>query len=79
MAYCRQHVLILHRFSYWKRALARKDSAISFVPVQISSNLPVAIKASNLNLFTANGYRIEVAPGFDPATLKQLVSTVQSL
>ena len=78
-AYCRKHGLTLHRFIYWKKALNRQDSAISFVPVPVSPNLPVAIEASNLNLFTANGYRIEVSTGFDPTTLKQLIHTVQSL
>ena len=78
-AYCREHELMLHRFIYWKKALARRDSSISFVPVQISSNLPVAIEASTLILFTPNGYKIEVSTGFDPTMLKQLINTVQSL
>ena len=78
--YCKQNDLIVHRFTYWKRRFVPENQAnISFVPLQLSSNLPVFAGKSALNLFTPNGFRIEVTSGFDPATLKRLIITVQAL
>jgi hypothetical protein len=80
--YCRQNNLKPRRWNYWKKNLARKisgDTGVSFVPVKISSTLPVAVPRSNLSLLTSNGYKVEVGIGFDPTTLKQLILTVQSL
>ena len=78
--YCRQNGLKPRRWNYWKRNLARRSNPdVSFVPVQLSSSLPVPVTRSNLSLFTSNGYKVEVGIGFDPTTLKQLILTVQSL
>jgi len=79
VAYCREHRLTLHQFYYWKKKLVQPDTDISFVPLDLSQHLPVVVKATSLNLFTPSGYKIEVGQGFDPATLKQLINTVQSL
>lgn len=79
VAYCREHALKLHQFTYWKTRLSRQDADISFVPLRLTQNLPVAINTASFNLFTPNGYRIEVGAGFDPTTLKQLISAVQLL
>ena len=77
VAYCREHELKPHQFTYWKKKFDRTDGDISFVPLRFSRNLPVA--GSPFNLFTQNGFKIEVGAGFDPAALKQLISVVQSL
>lgn len=79
--YCSQNGIKPRRWGYWKKKLTRKstEAGISFVPVQLSSSLPMPVTRSNLNLFTSNGYKVEVGIGFDPSTLKQLILTVQSL
>lgn len=79
VAYCREHGLKPHQFTYWKNRIVGTDAGISFVPLRFSKNLPVPVAASTFNLFTHNGYRIEVGSGFDALTLKQLISAVQSL
>ena len=79
VAYCRERGLKPHRFTYWKNRFKRTDAGIKFVPLRFSQNLPVPVAASTFNLFTPNGYRIEVGSGFDAPTLKQLLSAVQSL
>ena len=78
-AYCREHGLKAHQFTYWKNRLAQTDAGVTFVPLRFSQNLPVPVASSSFNLFTANGYRIEVVSGFDALTLKQLIRAVQSL
>jgi hypothetical protein len=79
VAYCREHGLKPHQFSYWKKRFGRTNTDISFVPLRFSRNLPVAVTGSTFSLFTQNSFKIEVGAGFDPATLKQLISVVQSL
>ncbi len=79
VAYCREHGLKPHQFTYWKRRFCRTGGDISFVPLRFSRNLPVAVTGSPFNLFTQNGFRIEVGAGFDPVALKQLINVVQSL
>jgi hypothetical protein len=79
VAYCREHGLKPHQFTYWKKRFGRTDTDISFIPLRFSRNLPVAVTGSTFNLFTQNGFKIEVGTGFDPVALKQLISVVQSL
>jgi len=62
--YCRQNGLKLHQFIYWKKRFARKQSrengGVSFVALNVASAIkPVATK-NTLNVFTPNGYRIEL-------------------
>jgi len=79
VAYCREHGLRPYQFTYWKKRFGRTDTDISFVPLRFSRNLPVAVTGSTFNLFTQNGFKIQVGTGFDPVALKQLISVVQSL
>jgi len=75
--YCLQNNLKPHRFWYWKKRfkkLAKEE--IRFVPLNIprkDQNHPVA------SIITPNGYRIELADGFDPATVGQLIHTIRDL
>ena len=78
-AFCLQYGLKPHQFTYWKKRFIQANTGISFVPLHFCRNLPVAVTGSTFNLFTQNGFKIEVGTGFDPATLKQLICTVQSL
>ena len=78
--YCRTNELKAHQFTYWKKRIAQPvEAGVSFVPLQITGNLPVPVEKSSFNLFTPNGYRIEIGSGFDPATLRQLVGVVKTI
>jgi hypothetical protein len=76
--YCRQYEIILHRFTYWKKRLADDQAAPTFVPVPLVQNYP-ASTSSKIDLVIAGGFKIQVGPGFDPTTLKQLIYTIRSL
>lgn len=76
--YCRQNDIIPHRFTYWKKRLTGNQSNPTFVPVPLISNLPVC-SVSKIDLITPGGYKIQAGPGFDSATLKQLIHTLQAL
>jgi hypothetical protein len=77
-AYCRQHDLKLHQFTYWKKRLAQTDT-ITFVPLQLARRPPHPVVNPVLNLVTPNGFRIEISAGFDPAILQRLIGAVRSL
>jgi len=75
--YCRQNEIIPHRFTYWKKRLADDQVGLAFVPVPLVQNFPAS--TSRIDLIIAGGFKIQVGPGFDPATLKQLIHTIRSL
>ena len=80
-AYCQQHELKDHQFTYWKKRFAQSESGTTFVPVKISRSLsssPV-INQSTLRLNLARDLQIEIHPGFDPQLLCRLITTLRSL
>ena len=79
VAYCRDNGLAPHQLTYWKKRLVPADTGVSFVPLKLTGNLPVPAARCPINLFTPNGYRIEVGTGFDPMVLKQLISVVSAV
>lgn len=80
-AYCRQHDLKDHQFTYWKKRLVHTDSAVTFAPVKIRRTLSSspAMNPSTLRLNLARDLQIEIRPGFDPQHLRLLITTLRSL
>ncbi len=76
--YCRQNELIAHRFTYWKRRLTKDQTSPTFVPVPLVPNFSAPSNAK-IDLVIAGGFKIQVGPGFDAATLKQLIHTLRTL
>jgi transposase len=79
VAYCREHGLKLHQFTYWKKMVQQKDGDIAFVPLRFSQNLPAVINSSRIQLTTPNGYKLELNGFFDQVVVRQLLHTVRSL
>ena len=81
--YCRQHQLNFHRFVYWKRKFTAQNqqSPISLVEVSVPNIFRAPNQGSSTPLKVAVGdrFKIEVAPGFDPVTLKQVILTLGQL
>ena len=75
--YCRQNEIIPHRYTYWKKRLVDGKSVPTFVPVPLVQKFPTS--SPTIDLFIAGGFKIQVGPGFDPTTLKQLIHTLRSL
>jgi hypothetical protein len=73
--FCEQNGLKLHQFTYWKYIHGKKAVAteVAFVSVPVAGFGAPAAAGAALHLVTDAGHRIEVYPGFDPATLKQLI------
>ncbi len=75
--YCRVNNLAAHRFGYWKKRLAPSEADVEFVAVQLPDRLPVPVEKKPFNLFTPNGYKIEVNDDFDQAALRRLVCVIK--
>ena len=76
--YCRQHHLIAHRFTYWKRKFT-SGPAQSFIELKLPPVLsPTSSSASTLRV-AVNRFQVAVDRDFDPITLRQLVYTLEKL
>jgi len=79
--YCRQKGLKIRNFGYWKRRLSEPSSDVSFVSLQVQSNIFQSShpSAASLKVVLGRGQKIEVDEGFDPVTLKRLIYTLEGL
>jgi hypothetical protein len=81
--YCRRHELKFHQFVYWRRKFCRKPAApLSLVQVPATAVAQVSgyrLQPAALRLALAADLSIEVGPGFDPATLRELVTVLRGL
>jgi hypothetical protein len=88
-AFCERRGISIHSFrKHLYRVPAPKptpanhpssDAAAHFLPVTILPDpIPAAVATrQSLELLLDNGRRIAVAPGFDPQTLRQLITVVE--
>ena len=76
LEYCRQHDLIPHRFTYWKRKFKKQHLPVEFVQVTPES---MNINLSGLKLNIGPGFQIEIPDGFSRATLEQVLATLKVL
>jgi transposase len=75
--FCAQHGLTIPSFYAWRRVIRLRDAAtISFVPVHLSADEQPA-PASRIEVVLAGGRTLRVAPGFDAATLRQLLTVLE--
>ena len=76
-AFCARHGLATASFYNWRRVLERRAmERPAFVPVQVVADV-VPAQASALELVLTDGRTVRVAPGFDAATLRQLLTVLE--
>jgi hypothetical protein len=77
-AFCARHDLAPASFYRWRRALERRvaEEPTAFVSVQVVADA-VLIPPSALEVVLADGRTVRVAPGFDAATLRQLLAVLE--
>jgi hypothetical protein len=78
IAYCRLHEVNRHRLLYWRKQLSEGASTSSLVEISLNG-APHAdnLQDSPLRLLIGSRYRIEVARGFDPGVLHQLIYVLE--
>jgi hypothetical protein len=76
-AFCRRQGVAEGRFYAWRRILARRDAEqTAFVPVRVLAE-PASLPDASLELVLPNGRRLRVPRGFDAATLRQVLATLE--
>jgi transposase-like protein len=75
-AFCTRHGLSQPSFYAWRRELQRRDTEQpAFVPVRVVDEVVPA--RGVLEIVLANGRSVRVGPGFDAATLRQVVAVLE--
>jgi hypothetical protein len=81
--YCRRHELKFHQFLYWRRKFTPKPSTpvslIQVPPTAVARAAAYFSPSTALRVAVAPDVCIEVCPGFDPATLQQVVSALRGI
>ena len=74
--FCARHHITRPSFYAWRRELQQRDAAAAFVTVQVvADDQPVS--STPIEILLAGGRSVRVTPGFDPATLRQLLAVLQ--
>lgn len=81
--YCRSHELKFHQFVYWRRKLAPKPAAavrlVQVPTAAVAFASGCGPRSAALRVALTADLSIEVSPGFDPSTLKQLVRALREI
>ncbi len=77
-AFCARHHITRPSFYAWRRELLQRD-ATAFVPVRVETNdqLVRVTSIPTIEVVLAGGECVRVTPGFDPATLRQLLAVLE--
>jgi transposase len=75
-AFCARHHITQPSFYTWRRELQQRDAATTFAPVQVVSDDQPAL-ATPIEISLAGGRSVRITPGFDPATLRQLLAVLE--
>jgi hypothetical protein len=75
--YCRQHLISLKCFVYWKRKLIAAERSTSLVEAPRFKAAQVLSHLKPLCLRIGHRYSIEIERGFDPETLDQVLRVVE--
>ena len=75
--FCEHHGVAIPSFYAWRRTLERRAAEVpAFVPVQVVADAAPA-QAGALEVILRDGRMVRVAPGFDAATLRQLLAVLE--
>lgn len=78
--YCRRNNLKANRFTYWKRKFHRENLPVELVQIQTGPVNSIPFSDNNrtpLRLLMGDRFTLEIPDGFSPATLEQVISTLQ--
>src|SRR5262245_40499907 len=76
--FCARHDLAAARFYHWRRVLERRagEEPALVRPVQVVADA-VPTQTGALEVVLTDGRAVRVAPGFDAATLRQLLDVLE--
>jgi transposase len=73
--FCARHDLAEPSFYAWRRQLQQRQAPARFVPVRVVVDEAPA-RDGSVEVVLTCGRRVRVPPGFDPATLQQLLAVL---
>ena len=77
-AFCAREGLDPCSLYWWRRELTRRDQqAVSFVPVQLSSEPSGGAAGPRIEIAVTGGRRLLIHPGFDHETLRQVLRVLE--
>ena len=81
VAFCREHELKVHQFTYWKKRIVQTEAEGKFVSLNLSSftNKQPPQPGCPLRVVVSNGLKVEVEAGFDPDLLGQLIIVLRGV
>jgi len=77
-AFCARHHITQPSFYAWRRELQQRDGATTFVPVQVVTDDHPA-SSTPIEILLTGDRSVRIMPGFDPATLRQLLAVLQEV
>jgi hypothetical protein len=77
-AFCARHDLAEPSFYAWRRQLQQRQAPSPFLPVRVVPDEEPAA-AGSVEVVLTGGRRVCVPPGFDPATLRQLLAVLEEV
>jgi transposase len=77
-AFCARHHITQPSFYAWRRELRQRDAITTFVPVQVVTEDQPA-SSTPIEILLPGGRSVRITPGFDPATLRQLLAVLQEV
>ena len=75
--YCRQNNLSHHQWGYWKKRFVKTEGTTEFIPLALSQPFRGITNHSPIKLIVDEQFKIEIDRGFDPVTLKLLLTSLQ--
>jgi hypothetical protein len=75
--YCRQKNLNHHQWGYWKKRFVKTECTTEFIPLALSQPFRGLTDHSPIKLIVDEQFKIEIDRGFDPVTLKLLLTALQ--
>lgn len=78
--YCRLHGLKQHQWWYWKKRIIKTTAPVKFVRLDLDPVVETetaGMQSTALKLVFGSDFHIEINKGFDPATLEQVIRTLQ--
>ena len=77
-SFCARHHITQPSFYAWRRELQQRDAATTFVAVRVVTDDQPA-SSTPIEILLAGGRSVRITPGFDPATLRQLLAVLQEV
>jgi transposase len=81
LAFCQEHDLKAHQFTYWKKRFVQTETGITFVPVKIHHQIHTSSAAAtpSLRLIVDRDLQIEIQHDFDPQLLCKVIAAIRTL